>query len=388
MSVSRTWELLFVDDEEDTCKEVKEYLEGETIDTSGRILHVETLTNFDDALGTLENRHFDLVILDVHVGHLSASLSDAEEGIKILEAIKKRRFIPVIFYTGLPKSVEDLSVGTPIIQVVEKTEGLDRLLTIIKEIFSTGVPLVIKTMIDLIESDQRDYMWKFVAENQLKFATSQDPTALAYSLARRLAISLSGPGIKKIAESLAGPSETISEKDHVHPLRYYIVPPIDKSPLAGDIYRYNKYSKSRYAILLTPSCDLDIGHIKAERILLARCTSLTYQKEYRKWKANSETSPQKIDKSLLNLIANNRQGAGVQKERFYFLPGALQVPDLVVDFQQLLTLPMRELDKMDRIASMDSPFSEALLSRFARYFGRLGTPDLDISIMIKKLKTM
>lgn len=63
-----TWQLLFVDDEADTCQQVKEYLEGETISESGEFPYVETLTDFDKALETLETRRFDLLILDLRLG--------------------------------------------------------------------------------------------------------------------------------------------------------------------------------------------------------------------------------------------------------------------------------------------------------------------------------
>ncbi len=56
MADTTTWRLLFVDDEEDTCQQVKEYLEGETISESGEFPFVETLTDFDKALEALEVR--------------------------------------------------------------------------------------------------------------------------------------------------------------------------------------------------------------------------------------------------------------------------------------------------------------------------------------------
>lgn len=56
MADATKWQLLFVDDEEDTCQQVKEYLEGETISESGEFPVVETLTDFDKALETLETR--------------------------------------------------------------------------------------------------------------------------------------------------------------------------------------------------------------------------------------------------------------------------------------------------------------------------------------------
>ena len=42
---------------------------------------------------------------------------------------------------------------------------------------------------------------------------------------------------------------------------------------------------------------------------------------------------------------------------------------------------------LERLASLDSPFAEGLLARFTRYFGRLGTPDLDMTVLLQRLRT-
>jgi hypothetical protein len=54
----------------------------------------------------------------------------------------------------------------------------------------------------------------------------------------------------------------------------------------------------------------------------------------------------------------------------------LSLPDLVVDFQQLVTLHQKHMGGLERLASLDSPFAEALLARLSQYFGRLGRPGL------------
>ena len=46
------------------------------------------------------------------------------------------------------------------------------------------------------------------------------------------------------------------------------------------------------------------------------------------------------------------------------------------------------MDGLERLASLDSPFAEALLARFARYFGRLGTPDLDLEVLVARLRSV
>jgi CheY-like chemotaxis protein len=88
--------------------------------------------NIGDALNELEVQRFDLLILDVRLGSHS-STPDEEAGITTLQAIRQRRFIPVVFYTGLPHLVRHLV--TPRVQVVEKTAELPRLLESLSSIF-------------------------------------------------------------------------------------------------------------------------------------------------------------------------------------------------------------------------------------------------------------
>jgi hypothetical protein len=89
---------------------------------------------------------------------------------------------------------------------------------------------------------------------------------------------------------------------------------------------------------------------------------------------------------LQDLLRNNRRDS--QSERFFLLPGALSLPDLVVDLQHLVALQRDHMGGLERLASLDSPFAEALLARFARYFGRLGTPGLDVAVLLQRLRTM
>jgi len=60
----------------------------------------------------------------------------------------------------------------------------------------------------------------------------------------------------------------------------------------------------------------------------------------------------------------------------------------VVDFQQLVTLQREHMGGLERLASLDSPFAEALLARFTQYFGRLGTPDLDVAVLLQRLRAV
>jgi CheY-like chemotaxis protein len=374
------WRVLCVDDDPQVCKEIESSLDGEPVSDSGDHLRVHTLGDFNQALEELKARHYDLVILDVLWEQGGAS--GQEEGIKILNAIKQRRFVPVIFYTKVPHSVRDLE--TPLIRVVKKLEGTLRLLEVVKELFLTGLPAVHRALVEHMEAVERDYMWNFVAEHWAEVSDEPDHTDLAYLLARRLALSLSETGIQQLAQSLGGRANGIMTAGKVHPMRYYIMPPVEPSPLAGDIYWGEIAGNAGYWVLLTPSCDMVAGREKAERVVFAGCDLLLNQPEYQKWQSKLPKPSKSSVRELSALLADNRRR---QPERFYTLPGALVLPDLIVDFQQLFTMPRADLDHLERISSLDSPYAEALLARFARYFGRLGTPDLDVEAVMTKLQT-
>ena len=375
------WRLLFVDDEVDIGAQVIEFLKSEDVDGTGIRPQVEVLTNFEQALETLQSHRYDLLILDVRRGPEDPHLGD-EAGEVALRDIQARRFIPVIFYTNLPHLVRHLQ--TPLIRVVEKTAGFQSLLDSIRAIFATRLPAVNLALIRHFESVQRDYMWQFVATNWATFGETNDRTGLAYLLARRLATSLSGPAIEKLCRDLGDSSGESSGEGHVHPMRCYVLPWVHPSPLTGDLYYGDIQGEQSHWILMTPSCDLVTGREKAEWVLFARCRPLTEEPEYIGWRAKLPSPSKGLEKELRLLGGNNRSQG--QSDRFHFLPGTLTLPDLVVDFQQLTRVRWDELTGLDRLASLDSPFAESVLARFTRYLGRLGTPDLNLDLVLARLR--
>ena len=371
MDQSIVWHILYIDDDPEACKQIKEFLEGEQVDEGS--ISVKATTDFGKGMEELETKRYDLVILDVRVGALDAELPE-EEGIKALERIKERRFVPVIFYTGLPNLVRDKQQG-PLIRVVEKTQT-PQLIVEIRELIRTNLPMVNRALLRHLEAVQRDYMWEFVADNWPELGENPDKSALAYLLARRLALSLSGQGIKQLVADLGGQPEDATEE--IHPMQYYIIPPVEASSLSGDIFYQTVNDINEYFVLLTPSCDMVIGREKAERLLFVGCKLLRNETEYTEWISNSSK-----ENKLMALLKNNRQKS--QSERFFYLPGALSIPDLIVDFQNVSMKTHEDINKITRLASVDSPFAEMLVSKFIRYYGRIGAPDLDLDLILQRL---
>jgi CheY-like chemotaxis protein len=379
------WHVLFVDDDSEICKSAKEFLEADPINDAGECLLVETATDFDVTLSELEKRYFDMVVLDVKLD--AGGVLKEDKGHDVLQSIKQRCFVPVIFYTAVPHLVRDIeSKEKPLIQVVEKTEGLEQVLARIETVLATGIPSLNRALVRHLKVIQRDYMWGFVAEHWDQFGGTSDRTALAYLLARRMAMSLSGSGIRQLACDLGELGDIVTAEGRVHPMQYYVMPPVEASPLAGDIYQGRIEEQDGYWVLVTPSCDLVTGREKAEWVLFARCLLLAEQDEYKSWKESLPDTAPKIEGRLKLLLKNRRKRA--QQDRFYFLPGAINLPDLVVDFQQLVVLAHEHLGELNRLTSLDDPFADAVLTQFTRFFGRLGTPDLELEAVLTRHRSM
>lgn len=392
-----SWQLLIVDDDEEICQNLKTQLESLEPE-QGKRFSVQYTTTFEDAVNILDSQKIDLAILDVRVGAISDEIveSEQEAGRKTLAQIKKKVFIPIIFHTALPLAVEDLQ--SRFIRVVAKDLDSDeRLLEEIQSILETRLPEINRAIIQHFEQVQRKYMWDFVHENWCEFEKIDNKTELAHLLARRLAVSLSVEEISNLETQLGGLiQKSNSEEGKNHPMRFYIIPPISEFTRVCDIY---KEGNDSYWLVLSPSCDLVLrnGKYNAEFITLAACDFLSEQEEYQAYqdlyqREDSKFSKQKkqIRKNITKLI-ENRNPEGRQQGRYFFLPGVLTIPDMVVDFQNLRTIPSSELladsSAWMRVASIDSPFRESLISQFNIFFGRIGTPDLNTEITLKRIES-
>ncbi|MEO0770309.1 MAG: hypothetical protein AAFY72_12905, partial [Cyanobacteria bacterium J06649_4] len=255
------------------------------------------------------------------------------------------------------------------------------------------------------ENVQREYMWGFVNENWHEFEGFSDRSELAHLLARRLSISFTSETVDEIEMGLGEAKKKTLENSYAHPMRYYVLPPISLYPQTCDLY---KDEKGSYWILLTPSCDMVMREkdgkqsCNAEYLMFAGCGALTEQVEYSELKEHFVSTPltqdfethnelpgkhKKLAVRLRKFLQNNPEKR--QKGRYFFLPSAWKIPDLIVDFQNIKTVPSQEVSQpnpsWERIASVDSPFRESLISRFNSFFGRIGTPDLDTEIILRRL---
>jgi CheY-like chemotaxis protein len=380
--VSEPFRIVHVDDEEGVLRQVKELLEeDEQIQALGGVT-VTRFKNFPEALEYLDRAPADMVILDVRKDGEEAAEPQLAGREAFLE-LRAKVFVPVVFYTGFAHQVSDLEQELKLLRVVPKGT-VEPLLEAVRAVIEEGLPTLNRGLFQLLRKVQRDYMWEFVAHHWPAFQEQDDATALAHLLVRRLALTLETDGAGSLTSALPGGTGSApgGTGGKVHPISMYVMPPIpDATPQAGDVRRGEIDGAGDHWIVLTPSCDFAQG--KADMVLLAACEPLEGQPELNKFLAQPEDGNRR---GALKALMKNGSVKGRQADRHHFLPGALDLPDLLVDLRSLKTVPRDRFNELTPVVSLDAPFAEALLAQFARYVGRLGTPDPDLDLVIERLR--
>lgn len=376
------WRILVVDDEEPIAGMTAELLNNQ----SGVNIRATCTRHFEESLLIIAEGKVDILVLDVRNQSVSAAMAptdgDMNPGLDIFSEIRSQRFLPIIFYTALPELVQSLS-NPPFVQTVPKIDNDDvtELRSAVSMIIDSGLLDIIRVLDRHVKIVTRDFMGGFVEENWAAFEGHE--ADLAHLLLRRLSVSLE-EGAESFAYELGYPlGSGYGEGDLVYATRYYIVPPIEAYRM-GDIVRglRNIYGAvDTLHIILTPSCDLVQGRVKADNVVLAECVPIQDFQEYQNWMREDT----RATRTKLSKLLRSRPDRG-QEDRYHYLPAAWQIPNLIVDLQRIVHISYDMLEECTKVASLDSPFSEALSNRFTRYMGRVGTPDLNLEAALDRMR--
>lgn len=375
------WTVVLVEDNATTRGEIKDYFAGRLFDSKPLIF--QEIEDWKQAYSLIRERKADLVILDIYKGE--ARIGGERVGERILGQIEKTGFTSVILYTNLPEGLD--AATNAFVRLVPKTSGLASLAKAISDVFATKIPQMHRAIVDQLDKTLCNYMWGFVVKQWEALKDIADKPEFLRLLIQRLAISLVREGVELAVAQVFGQQPNTAQ-DKIHPAEVYIKPPIGPDPLLGDIRvrktKTETETKIEYLVVVWPSCDMVTSNgrkPKTDTILCARAGLFSDSAEVAALKADN--SP-KNQKKLRLLISNTRDPNFGSPERFHFLPGICDVPALVVDFQALEDMPLADARSLDCVASLASPFGEHLSSRFLRYIGRLGTPDIDSDLILKQ----
>jgi CheY-like chemotaxis protein len=380
---SRLWTIAFVEDDDDMRRQVKEFLEGETF-SFGKVTVIDT-GSFETALTLLRERKIDIVILDVFQGDTGKGDS---AGITLLEEWRGTGFAPVILHTALPEGLEE-HCNAFVRLVPKEGDNFARLVKEIEALFALTIPQIHRAIFDHLEKSLRDYMWNFVVENWGDLRDLAPRPDFARLLVHRLGLQLARVGVGAVIEEVhPGVSGRDPQEQKIHPAEYYVKPPVEGDPMLGDLRFIRRGEHEDLCVIVWPSCDLVYhdGKCKVDRALCARALPLVDVEEYKNWMEKSMPTTGGSATALIELMSNNRKGKH-QAERYYFLPPVWDIPAVVIDFQQLEHVTVDELRAARCLATVASPFAESIGARFVRYLGRLGTPDLDMTLALDAIRS-
>jgi hypothetical protein len=372
---------LFIDDEEKIRTNLVKIFDGETI--GGHTIVAESADTFEIGMDKISKRDYDIIVLDLCKGEPNEA--SKKPGYDILKQIQSLAFIPVIFYSGLTKNLVGLS--SEVIGVVNKGDGVEKLKSEIERIITSKIALLKGQIYGHLRESLRQYFWETVHAEKRVFEPIKDDISLGYLLLRRFSNSLSKENIKQLL------GDDKIKTDKAHPMEFYIFPVNADSTKeeyqAGEILEKD----GQYYAILTPDCDLVLrsnGLRKADKILLATTKPFNSLTDFTKFceLKKKENRTEKENQQLPNLegkLKNWMGNKGGEQDRFFFLPSTPFIENLVIDFQVKTMLDYNDLKSYHRVAKLDLPYAQSMISSFIRYYNRIGFPDIDSDYVIQNL---
>lgn len=383
-----TYRVLIVDDDAGMAERLQQLLTEDLEDLGG--IYFEAEQDFSAAEERLSHADFDLVILDVRdtlQGRPSANVEG--RGRELYERIARVRWVPVVFFTAVPEQVRALE-EPPLIRVVKKN-ALDDIAPAVREGLVSGVSALTRRISGLVEDYVRNFMRDVVAPHWKEMAGA-DQNEIVPVIVNRLAAWLRENGLHKLDQSVEG--DLVAAAARPSAARVYLIPPVTHHLTAADLV---VDPDDGWWLVLTPACDLYEDHpdsnminartAKAHYVRLAKADRVFTEDEMGSespvisaWHASSKSSKAK---------AQAQRAFRVDDNRYRALPRYLDIPHLVIDFENVKSEKLDEVRAWKRVATLDSPFAEAMLIAYSRSVGRIGTPDVsfdDVQVELQLIK--
>ena len=314
---------------------------------------------FEDAEATIDVFMPDLIVLDIFSG---SPLPENATGHDRLHEIWDRCFRPVIVYSANPDIVAEARYRQhPFVKLVKK--GSDS---------EVEVAAAIREFTPLIEL-LRGARGRIEAEFSKAL---RDVAPLAASSGSDLAHVVERAARRRVAALVdeMGPVGNIIEA-----WEQYVFPPVSDGIRQGDVlWDEEGADPEHYRIVLTPSCDLVASGGRSPKVgsvLLARCVDMNRALDT----LGIGGSKSKKSKSRLRGILN----AGFDGHVIVFPPLANHIPPMAADLRLLELIPVGEVRRaFGVVASVDSPFREAIAWAYVRSVGRPGLPERDVDSWI------
>lgn len=211
--MSKELRLLYIEDDKQNRNDLVQLFNGDTL--GDFTISLEAVETFDNAIEKIVSNPYHIIVLDIYKGKPDENGEQA--GLEILKQIQEKCFVPVIFYSGNTKNVQDLK--SQIVGVVTKgDDGIDGLKTEIERLSKFNLPFVKENIHSCLESELKDYFWDIIHKQKDKFSASNSDFSLGYLMLRKFGKSLSK---EKISDILG---DSGLNKDKVHSMEFYLYP--------------------------------------------------------------------------------------------------------------------------------------------------------------------
>lgn len=356
----KTWRVLIIEDNSELAADAQREISDAFEQNVEIDVDVQFETDFDAGFTRVRDGQSDVVVLDVRRDAPNPTSADETAGHAVFRDIREARFAPVIFWTALPDKVEQ-EVMLPLVAVVKK-DDTDKLPAAVEAAIASRALDTITDIEKHVASVLKKHMWTELGPHWAEYTDGVDPATVAQVLISRLARILD------------------EDREHsftAHPSHRYVYPPASGMRAPGDVVREGS---REWWVVLTPACDFE--QKKFEFVLLAHAGPLETHQKYLGWtraKAKGNTAKGEWNELRKDVLMAT-QG------RYHYLPAFRDIPDLVIDLENVRSVTVDVLEAMEPIASLVSPFSEALLVQHSHFRGRIGVPDLDADLIKERLE--
>lgn len=364
MKTGTMLKLLFVEDDPSTVEEVLELVRREQD-------LVPEVCGFEEAQESILESLPDIVVID-----LLAAI-DEPEGLKTRDFVWKTQFCPIVVYSARPDLHEDdEEYGShPFVKSVQKGRGSPKKVLHALREFRPHVDALKKTKRHIIQSFS--LAMRDVAPDAFKVHTN----------ANRRKETILRAGRRRLAALM----DNFPDGDAVLvSWEQYLCPPVSSDPETGDVLCCAvgcNDAPDSFRIVLTPSCDMvaaDGRAAKTESVLVAKCCSMRSGLERTSLKgmlaATGRDKQRKLRDRLKTTLLSRGSLDGLVPVPA--LPG--RIPTMMANLRNLQLIPIENIGKPGeakefiRVASIDSPFREALSWAYLQVSGRPGLPERDL----------
>ena len=355
--------LLIVEDDQHTIQSYQDRIDLENMDGAIEIVP-KIVMNLTDAKEELKTPIFDAAIIDLKLTTGTSEL----EGIHVVDEILAELRIPVFVVSGSIGQYE--KEETPLFKKKSRDDSFEEILTEIIKIYKTGITKILGNK-GVIDKYLQTIFWSHLSStidlwknDNFRTDDEKEKSLLRYTLIHM--------------------QEYLDEDiEKYHPSEFYITKPIKNDISTGDIV----FAGNERFVIVTPSCDMVLregDERNADFVHFCKIKDLKdVVKNYNR--LNPTTSSSNDDRKRLTGFIENRN------QRYHFIPKSNDIKAGLIDFQDKITIPTKQLSKylkaksLERIATISTPFLKDVISRSSNYLSRQGSPDFIVDQVYKDL---